>query len=343
MKKLVTLLLVLAMIAVAVSSCAKTPDNGTETTTGTPSSDTTTKSDSGSTTTPGSDDTTTPGSDDTSKPDDTTAPDQNLNTAETLVAYLKKLATENPNATAAELADLYLKHELLAGIGLMTASQDFPTDHDAYVAGLKSDFKIPKFKSVTQIAPMMMPSTFITNIFVLDESTDAAAYAKQILDNSNPAWNVCVVVNEVAVDYAGHMVFQVMTNSIEPETMEDTPDSVLEYTLAEAGLDSLYASPFCISASKGFEYSGIKDNAAALEDDASIAKDDKVSIRVLKLTDKSKAEAVMNEMKANLTTIPEGSVINVATEGSYVIAVIASEDVAKNVVDSFKTLVSENL
>lgn len=334
MKKLVTLLLILAMIAVAVSSCEKTPDNGTGTTTGTPA-DTTTKSDSGSTT---------PGTNDTSKPTDTTVPDQNLNTAETLVAYLKKLATENPNATAAELADLYLKHELLAGIGLVVESQDFPTDHDAYVAGLKADFKIPKFKSVTQIAPMMMPSTFITNIFVLDDSTDAAAYAKQILDNSNPAWNVCVVVSEVAVDYAGHMVFQVMTNPIEPETMEDTPDSVLEYTLAASELDAnMFANPFCISSSKGFEYSGIKDNIAAVEDDASIANDDKISIRVLKLTDKSKAEAVMNEMKANLTTIPEGSVISVATEGSYVIAVIASEEVAKTVVDSFKTLVSENL
>ncbi len=335
MKRFLTLFLVLAMIVVAASACTTNP-NGDGSDTTTPKSDTTT---------PGVSSDTTPGgntSDDTTpSTPDTSAPDENLNTAETLVAYLRKLVAENPNASAEKIANLYLKHELLANVGLMVASQPYPTDHEAYVAGLKSDFKIPQFQSVTQIAPMMMPSTFITNIFVLDASTNVEDYAKQILDNANPAWNVCVVVNEVAVGYAGNMVFQVMTNGIEPETVEDTTDSVLEYTLDAANIDT-YTVPFTLSSSKGFEYSGVKDNASAVENDASMATSDNFSVRVLKLTDKSKAEAVMNEMKANLTA-PEGSIVMTATQGSYVIAVIAANDVCQTVVDNFKTLVAENL
>ncbi len=322
MKRFLTLFLVLAMIVVAASACTSTPGNGSDTTT------------------PGGNTDTTPGNTTTGNTD-TTAPDENLNTAETLVAYLKKLVAENPNAGAKEIAKLYLKHELLANVALEVDSQNYPTGHDPYVAGLKSDFKIPKFKSVTQIAPMMMPSTFITNIFVLDKSTDAEDYANQILANSNPAWNVCVVVDEVAVGHAGNMVFQVMTDSLEPETMEDTTDSVLEYTLDAANIDT-YTVPFTLSSSKGFEYSGVKDNTSAVENDATMATADNVSVRVLKLTDTSKAEAVMNEMKTNLTA-PEGSVVMTATQGSYVLAVVAANDVCQAVVDAFKTLVAENL
>lgn len=322
MKRFITLLLILAMVAVTASACTSTPgSNGSDTTT----------SQQGTTTPNGS----------TSSTTDTSAPDVELNTAQTLVAYLKKLVAENPNASAEDIAQLYLEHELLEFFGLMVTSQPFPTDHDAYVAGLKSDFKIPKFQSVTQIAPMMMPSTFITNIFVLDESTNADDYAKQILENSNPAWNVCVVVSEVDVGYAGNMVFQVMTDSIGPEAMQDTADSVLEYTLDAAGLEA-YTIPFALYSPTGVEYSGVRENASAAESDASVATSDDFYVCVLKLIDKSKAEAVMTEMKANLT-VPSGSVIMTATQGSYVIAVIAANDVCQTVVDSFKTLVAENL
>lgn len=331
MKRFLTLVLVLAMIVLAASACAQDDNPNTPDTT--PSAGDTTPSGSNNPT-----DSTTPSED---KKDDTNTPDANLNTAETLAAFLQGLVKSNPNADGNALAELYVQQELLANIGLMFDTQEFPTDHDAYVMGLAADFKIPAFKTVTTIAPMMMPSTFITNVFILNDGTDAADYAKQILNNSNKSWNVCVTVAQCAVVYEGNVVIQVMTDPIEPATMEDTVDSVLNYTINESGLDILPYS--CTTGSSmALELLGVKDTISYLESDAAYADENGVSLHLVKLADPSKAADVINEMQTNLT-VAEGNKIVVANEGSYILAAIGSESFCDTVIDTFQILIKTNL
>lgn len=335
MKRFLTLVLVLAMIVVAASACAQ--DNNPNTPDTTPSA---------GDTTPGNNADTTPGNNnsDTTPSDDNgnnNTPDADLNTAETLAAYLQSLVKSNPNADGNALAELYMQHELLMSFGLMYDTQDCPTEGDPYVMGVSNDFKIPAFKTVTTIAPMMMPSTFITNIFFLNDGTDAEDYAKQILANSNKSWNVCVTVEQCAVVYEGNVVIQVMTDPIEPETMDDTVDSVLLYTINESGSDLLPYS-CTTSSSKALELLGVKDTVAYLESDAAYANENGMSLHLVKLADTSKADDVMNEMKANLT-VAEGSKIVVANEGAYILAAIGSESFCDLIIDTFKILIQTNL
>lgn len=336
MKRFLTLVLVLAMIVVAASACAQDTNDPSGSDTTPSAGDTTPSGNSGN-----NNSDTTPSDNNDNNNNNNNTPDVELNTAETLAAYLQSLVKSNPDADGDTLAGLYMQHELLKDIWIDYMTQEFPTEGDAYVTGLANDFKIPAFKTVTTIMPGMMPSTFVTNIFILNDGTDAADYAKQILANSNKAWNVCVTVEQCAVVYEGNVVIQVMTDPIEPETMEDTVDSVLIYTINEAASELIPIS-CTTSASKVTELLGVKDTISYLESDAAYAEENGESLHMVKLADTSKADDVMNEMKANLT-VAEGSTIVVANEGSYILAAIGSESFCNTMIDTFKTLVQTNL
>lgn len=337
MKRFLTLVLVLAMVVLAASACAQDTNDPSGSDTTPSAGDTTPSGNSGNSGNTGSD--TTPGNNNDNNNNNT--PDADLNTAETLAAYLQSLVKSNPSVDGNALAELYMQHELLMNIGLIYDTQEFPTEGEPYVMGLANDFKIPAFKTVTTIAPMMMPSTFVTNIFILNDGTDAADYAKQILANSNKAWNVCVTVEQCAVVYEGNVVIQVMTDPIEPETMEDTVDSVLIYTINQSGYELVPIS--CTTGSSmATELLGVKDTISYLESDAAYADENGMSLHMVKLADTSKADDVMNEMKANLT-VADGSKIVVANEGSYILAAIGSEAFCDTIIDTFKKLIQTNL
>ncbi len=86
--------------------------------------------------------------------------------------------------------------------------------------GLLSGFdnaEITGFKSGYMFAPMIGSIPFVGYIFELENASDAASFIANLEKNANKRWNICVEADETVTGSAGNKVFFVMC----PKTLEE--------------------------------------------------------------------------------------------------------------------------
>lgn len=86
-----------------------------------------------------------------------------------------------------------------------------------YFAGFKEGFKPEGYVSGSRFAPMIGSIPFVGYVFELKEDTDVEAFMKELKDNSDPAWNICVEADQTVVGAYGRMVLFVMC----PKSIEE--------------------------------------------------------------------------------------------------------------------------
>jgi len=89
----------------------------------------------------------------------------------------------------------------------------FPAAAMEVEPGLLSGFdnaEITGFKSGARFGPMMGSIAFIGYVFELEDGASAADFIKNLKENANLRWNICVEAEEMVTGSAGNKVFFVM-------------------------------------------------------------------------------------------------------------------------------------
>ena len=126
-----------------------------------------------------------------------------------LLAEFKDQMTENPEATAQELADAMLAHEAIQFSGATMEVEP------GYLTGF-DDVEITGFETAVMFAPAIGTIPFVGYIFELAEDADVDAFVQTLTDNANPRWNICTMADETIVTHEGSTVFFLMC----PMTLE---------------------------------------------------------------------------------------------------------------------------
>jgi hypothetical protein len=125
-------------------------------------------------------------------------------------AAFQQAITVNQNATAEELAATLA--ESTAELFFGTAS---PIEKDAeYFAGF-DNYRITGYKAVAVYMPMIGSIPFVGYVFELEDGVNPATFLKNLTDNSNPKWNVCVEAEQTVAGAIGNRAFFLMC----PKTM----------------------------------------------------------------------------------------------------------------------------
>lgn len=147
--------------------------------------------------------------------------------SEKLVALFKETVRNNPEKSGEEIADMIAASELLSGREFTTYNH-LDTE---FMAGFDGEFAPEEFKKATYIGPVMN-DLFIAYVFELDDSTDAEKYAAYVEEHADPAWNVCMVADQVACGSERNMVFLVMCSESQTDSVDynqQLVDSFKEY------------------------------------------------------------------------------------------------------------------
>lgn len=126
-------------------------------------------------------------------------------------AAFQQAITTNQDATAEELASTLA--ESTADLFSGTAS---PIEKDAeYFAGF-DNYRITGYRAAAVYMPMIGSIPFVGYVFELEDGVDPAAFLKNLTDNCNPKWNICVEADQVVAGAIGNRAFFLMC----PKTME---------------------------------------------------------------------------------------------------------------------------
>ena len=181
MKKLIALLLAMAMI-LSMAACGKNPTESTN-----PS---------------------TQGTEPAGNADVT--PDVSAETlGGKLWAAFEAAQAANPSATAEEMANTLATNE---NIQFMCGAMPI---EPGYLSGF--DIEINGFSSGALYMPFIGSIPFVGYIFDLAEGADVAAFIAELEANCNPRWNICVCAEQTVVGSKGNRVFFLMC----PETLGD--------------------------------------------------------------------------------------------------------------------------
>lgn len=72
------------------------------------------------------------------------------------------------------------------------------------------NFEIKGFEEAAVFMPMIGSIPFVGYIFRLPDGADVAAFVKDLTDNANPSWNICVTADQTVAGSLGNNVFFVM-------------------------------------------------------------------------------------------------------------------------------------
>ena len=72
------------------------------------------------------------------------------------------------------------------------------------------NYKIEGFETAAVYMPMIGSIPFIGYVFNLGEGADVNAFIKNLTDNANPAWNICVTADQVVAGAFNNTVFFLM-------------------------------------------------------------------------------------------------------------------------------------
>lgn len=112
---------------------------------------------------------------------------------------------EKPEITAEEMANLLITNEVIQFMGgamPLEANQEFFTGF--------GEFKITGYDSGALYMPMIGSIPFIGYIFELPAGADVDAFIKNLNDNADPRWNICVTADQTVVGAYETTVFFLM-------------------------------------------------------------------------------------------------------------------------------------
>ena len=119
-------------------------------------------------------------------------------------AYLE----EHPEASSLELAGYFAAHQKISELyaaavepGVLLGFGDF--EHEYEVTG---------FAEGATFAPVISPNSFIGYVFRLEDGADADAFMKELGENANLVWNVCIGANTKIIEADGNTVLFMMCN-----------------------------------------------------------------------------------------------------------------------------------
>lgn len=113
-----------------------------------------------------------------------------------------ELMEEDPTAAAVDVA-----------FGLsMDASLGFTAGAAEVLPGFLAGFstEITDFKDGAKFMPMTSSEAFIGYVFELEDGADVDAFISLLKENSDPAWNICVIADQTVVGAYNNMVFFLM-------------------------------------------------------------------------------------------------------------------------------------
>ena len=118
---------------------------------------------------------------------------------ETLLAEFEK----DSSGTAQEVAERLIENKIIPFMGgAMPVEEGFLSGFD--------NAEIKGFKEASSFGPMMGSIAFIGYIFELDADTDVDAFKKELKENANLRWNICVEAEELVVENKDNKVFFLM-------------------------------------------------------------------------------------------------------------------------------------
>lgn len=122
--------------------------------------------------------------------------------ANTLKAQFTELAKGSDSAL--QIAEKLVTNEIIpfAG-GAMEVEPGLLAGFDNY--------EVKGFKSGAVFMPMIGSIAFVGYVFELDAGADANAFVKELTDNANPRWNICVEAEETVSAVEGSKVFFCMS------------------------------------------------------------------------------------------------------------------------------------
>lgn len=109
---------------------------------------------------------------------------------------------KNPDASAEELAGKLAESVTEYSIVAMPVEEGFLWGFD--------NFEIKGFEEAAVFMPMIGSIPFVGYVFRLPDGADVAAFVKDLTDNANPSWNICVTANQTVAGSLGNNVFFVM-------------------------------------------------------------------------------------------------------------------------------------
>ena len=121
------------------------------------------------------------------------------------------VVAENPDMTAEEIANavLFAEYEgqplnpFMGGVVPVDSSFEFYN-------GFGEEFVMGEYKSGAMFGPMMGSIAYIGYIFELEEGADVEAFVKNLTDNCNPRWQICVTADQTVAGSVGNKVFFLM-------------------------------------------------------------------------------------------------------------------------------------
>ncbi len=127
--------------------------------------------------------------------------------ADTLAGHLYSVfsakLSESPEATALELAETVITDEKILFMGgAMEMEAGFMSGFD--------NFEVTGFESAAMFAPMMGSIAFVGYVFDLADDADIDAFKKNLTDNANLRWQICVTADEMLCESIGDKVFFIM-------------------------------------------------------------------------------------------------------------------------------------
>ena len=127
---------------------------------------------------------------------------------EVLYADFKTKAT----GTAQEIADGLLQNPVIQFMGMAMPVEP------GYLTGF-DNAEITGFSEAVMFAPAIGTIPFVGYIFVLEDGANVDAFKQNLEDNANLRWNICTAAEELIVESEGNTVFFLMcpTSFEQPE------------------------------------------------------------------------------------------------------------------------------
>ena len=122
-----------------------------------------------------------------------------------LWAEFEQAVTQNNNATPKEIATILV--ERMADTFFGEATQ---LEKDAEFFTGFDNYRITGYRDGAVYMPMMGSIAFVGYVFEVEDGTDPAAFLKNLTDNCNTRWNICVEADQVVAGAIGNRVFFLM-------------------------------------------------------------------------------------------------------------------------------------
>lgn len=120
----------------------------------------------------------------------------------TLWASFAEIMAEDPSASAVDVAFALSMDESITFMS--GAAEVLP----GFLAGFSTE--ITDFKDGAKFMPMTSSEAFVGYVFELEDGADVEAFLSTLKENSDPAWNICVIADQTVAGAYNNMVFFLM-------------------------------------------------------------------------------------------------------------------------------------